>query len=226
MFSFEGDLWIAGVQDGIATRITAMQGYETGAKISPDGKWVAFTGRQYGNSDIYIMPVAGGDVKQLTWYSGADEVSSWSWDSKSIYFTSSRFSRLSSYKVSIDGGTAKQVFGDNFFLYDHNVAENPATGELFFNDTWESANQSQRKRYKGPFNPDIQSYNPATKSINVTPTGREKILVQRSIRMAIFILFPMKEMGNTTSTHLRKTKSRAYQLCLVHKKSQCKCSRW
>lgn len=163
VFSFEGDLWIAGIQDGMATRITAMQGYETGAKISPDGKWVAFTGRQYGNSDIYIMPIAGGDVKQLTWFSGADEVSSWSWDSKNIYFTSNRLSRFSSYKVSINGGTAKQVFGDNFFLYDHNVAENPATGELFFNDTWESANQSQRKRYKGPFNPDIQSYNPATK---------------------------------------------------------------
>lgn len=163
VFSFEGDLWIAGIQDGMATRITAMQGYETGAKVSPDGKWVAFTGRQYGNSDIYITPIAGGDVKQLTWYSGGDEVSSWSWDSKNIYFTSSRLSRFSSFKVSIEGGTAKQVFGDNFFLYDHNVAENPATGELFFNDTWESANQSQRKRYKGPFNPDIQSYNPATK---------------------------------------------------------------
>src|SRR3954452_18913945 len=66
IFSFEGDLWKANVKDGIASRLTAMQGYESSAKVSPDGKWIAFTGRQYGNADIYIMPVAGGDVKQLT----------------------------------------------------------------------------------------------------------------------------------------------------------------
>ena len=163
IFSFEGDLWKANVKDGLATRLTAMQGYETNAKVSPDEKWIAFSGTQYGNSDVYIMPFEGGDIKQLTYYSGGDNVSSWSWDSKYIYLTSSRMGQISSYKVSINGGTAQRVFGDYFFLYDHNVFENPATSELFFNDTWESSNQVQRKRYKGPFNPDIQSYNPSTK---------------------------------------------------------------
>ena len=162
IFSFEGDLWKANVKDGLATRLTAMQGYETNAKVSPDEKWIAFSGTQYGNSDVYIMPFEGGDIKQLTYYSGGDNVSSWSWDSKYIYLTSSRMGQISSYKVSINGGTAQRVFGDYFFLYDHNVFESP-TGELFFNDTWESSNQVQRKRYKGPFNPDIQSYNPSTK---------------------------------------------------------------
>ncbi len=163
IFSFEGDLWKANIQDGKALRITAMQGYETDARVSPDGKWIAFTGRQYGNADVFIMPVEGGEVKQLTTFSGNDEVSSWSWDSKYIYFTSSRMGPASTYKVSISGGTAKKVFGDYYFLFDHNVAEHPTSGELFFNDTWESSFQVQRKRYKGPFNPDIQSYNPATK---------------------------------------------------------------
>ncbi len=163
IFSFEGDLWKANIKDGNASRLTAMQGYETNARVSPDGKWIAFTGRQYGNADVFLMPVDGGDIKQLTFYSGTDEVSSWSWDSKYIYFTSNRDSRQSSYKVSINGGTAQRVFGDNYFLYDHNIFEHPSTGELFFNDTWESSNQVQRKRYKGPFNPDIQSYNPVTK---------------------------------------------------------------
>src|SRR6266498_3266990 len=163
IFSFEGDLWKANVKDGNATRLTGMQGYVTNARVSPDGKWIAFSGTQYGNSDVYVMPFEGGDIKQLTYYSGSDNVSSWSWDSKYIYFTSGRMGQLSSYKVSINGGTAQRVFGDYFFLYDHNVFESPATGELFFNDTWESSNQVQRKRYKGPFNPDIQSYNPKTK---------------------------------------------------------------
>jgi tricorn protease len=163
IFAYEGDLWKANVNDGNATRLTAMQGYETSPRVSPDGKWIAFTGRQYGNGDIYIMPVTGGDVKQITYHSGNDEVTSWSWDSKSIYFNSGRMGQVAGFKVSADGGTPQRVFGNYFFQYDHNLIEHPTSGEIFFNDTWESSNQAQRKRYKGPFNPDIQSYNLKTK---------------------------------------------------------------
>ena len=163
VFSFEGDLWTADVKSGQAVRITAMQGYETDARVSPDGKWIAFTGRQYGNADVFLMPVGGGEIKQLTFHSGDDEVSSWSWDSKSIYFTSNRMGQPSGFKMSKDGGTPQRVFGNYFFQYDHNLFEHPASGEIFFNDTWESNLQVQRKRYKGPFNPDIQSYNLNTK---------------------------------------------------------------
>jgi len=160
IFSFEGDLWRAGTKGGQAVRLTAMQGYETNPRCSPDGKWIAFTGRQNGNADVYIMPAGGGEIRQLTWHSAGDAVNSWSWDSRSIYFTSDRMGRQSGYKVSIDGGTPVSVFGDYFFLYDHNLFEHPSSGEVFFNDTWESSNQVQRKHYKGPFNPEIQSYNP------------------------------------------------------------------
>ncbi|MCA6448522.1 MAG: PD40 domain-containing protein [Chitinophagaceae bacterium] len=163
VFSFEGDLWKASVKDGMATRITAMQGYETNPRISPDGKWIAFTGRQFGNADVFIMPLAGGDIKQLTFHSGGDIVNNWSWDSKKIYFTSNRTGNISAFSVSIDGGTPERLFGDHFFQYDHAVAEDAITGDLYFNDTWESDNQVARKRYKGPFNPDIQLYNLKTK---------------------------------------------------------------
>jgi len=163
IFAFEGDLWKANVNDGNATRLTAMQGYETSPRVSPDGKWIAFTGRQYNNGDIYIMPVNGGEVKQITYHSTNDEVTSWSWDSKAIYFNSNRMGQVAGFKVSADGGTPQRVFGNYFFQYDHNLVEHPTSGEIFFNDTWESSNQAQRKRYKGPFNPDIQSYNFKTK---------------------------------------------------------------
>ena len=163
IFAFEGDLWKANVSDGSATRLTAMQGYETSPRVSPDGKWIAFTGRQYNNGDIYIIPVNGGDVKQITYHSGNDEVTSWSWDSKAIYFNSGRMGQVAGFKVSADGGTPHRVFGNYFFQYDHNLVEHPTSGEIFFNDTWESINQAQRKRYKGPFNPDVQSYNLKTK---------------------------------------------------------------
>jgi tricorn protease len=164
VFSFEGDLWKAAVNNGQAVRLTAMQGYENNAKISPDGKWVAFTGRQMGNADVYVMPLAGGEIKQITFHSAADDMNSWSWDSKKIYFTSTRTGQISGYTVSINGGTPQRLFGDHYFLFDHGLFEHPSSGEIFFNDTWESSNQIARKRYKGPFNPDIQSYNTKTKA--------------------------------------------------------------
>ena len=163
IFSYEGDLWKAGINSGQASRLTAMQGYETSPRVSPDGRWIAFSGRQYGNADVFVMPVNGGDVRQITYHSVNDEVTGWSWDSKSIYFNSGRMGQAAGFKVSADGGTPQRVFGNYFFQFDHNLVEHPSTGEIFFNDTWESSNQVQRKRYKGPFNPDVQSYNLKTK---------------------------------------------------------------
>lgn len=174
IFSFEGDLWKANVKDGQATRLTAMQGYESNPRISPDGKWIAFTGRQYNNADVFVIPVNGGEVKQITYHSGNDDMNSWSWDSKSIYFSSNRMGQVSGFKVAADGGTPVRVFGNYFFLLDHNLVEHPATGEIYFNDTWESSNQVQRKRYKGPFNPDIQCYNPKTKQYKKYTTWEGK----------------------------------------------------
>jgi len=162
VFSYDGDIWKVPVKGGTASRLTAMPGDEINPKVSPDGKWLAFTSNQYGNNDVYVMPMTGGEIKQLTFNDGTDEVDNWSWDSKTIYFTSSRYNSFSSYKVSISGGTPQRLF-DNYFNTTHLVAEAP-NGELFFNDTWESRNFANRKHYKGAYNPDIQSYNPKTKA--------------------------------------------------------------
>jgi tricorn protease len=161
VFSFEGDLWKADMTNGTAERLTAMQGYETNARFSPDGRWIAFTGRQFGNADVFVIPVEGGEIRQLTWHAANDDVENWSWDSKSVYFTSNRYNSGTVYSVPVSGGNPVRLF-DHYFNTIHNLAENPKTGELFFNDTWESQSMASRKRYKGDYNPDIQSYNPKT----------------------------------------------------------------
>jgi len=162
IFSHEGDLWKMPISGGLASKITSMEGNETLAKVSPDGKWLAFTGTVYGNSDVFIMPLEGGDIQQLTYHQATDRVSSWSWDNSTIYFSSNRENRVSTYAVTINGGTPKRLF-PHYFNNIHNLVEHPQTGEFFFNETWESDNFENRKRYKGAYNPDIKSYNPTTK---------------------------------------------------------------
>ncbi|MFZ1788067.1 MAG: S41 family peptidase, partial [Saprospiraceae bacterium] len=173
VFSYDGDLWKVDSEGGQAWRLTGMKGEETLPRISPDGKWIAFSASQYGNKDVYIMPILGGEIKQLTFHDAADDVDSWSWDSKQIYFTSSRSNRYSGYQVSIDGQTPIRLF-DHYFNNVHNVVEHPSSGEIFFNESWESKNFTHRKRYKGDFNPNIKSYNTKTKAYKEYTTYRGK----------------------------------------------------
>ncbi|WP_339869818.1 S41 family peptidase [uncultured Algoriphagus sp.] len=163
IFSYEGDLWKVPTAGGQSVRLTAMVGEETKPAVSPDGKWLAFSAEQYGNTDVFLMPIDGGEIQQLTFHEATDEVDSWGWDSKTIYFTSDRYNRYTAFEITIDGATPKRLF-PNYFNTIHNTAVNPKTGEIFFNESWESKSFAHRKRYKGEYNPDIKSYNPTSRA--------------------------------------------------------------
>ncbi|MGG7553380.1 S41 family peptidase [Chryseobacterium arthrosphaerae] len=161
-FAYDGDLWKVDSNGGNASRITALDGEEINPRISPDGKWLAFSSNQYGNYDVYVMPADGGTIKQLTFHTGKDEMESWGWDSKTIYFTSNRNNNFGSFKTTIEGKTPQKLF-NNYFNNTNGLAETPA-GEYLFTSSSESANQVHRKRYKGENNPEILGYNPKNNS--------------------------------------------------------------
>ncbi|MDH1602473.1 S41 family peptidase [Empedobacter sp. GD03739] len=161
-FSYDGDIWSTDINGGNAARITALEGEEINPRVSPDGKWLAFSSNQYGNYDIYIMPINGGQIKQLTFHQAKDEVESWSWDSKSVYFTSNQNNGFGSFKIDLDGKTPEALF-TNYFNTTNGLVETPQ-GEYIFTNSSESASQVTRKRYKGENNPDLLGYNPTTKS--------------------------------------------------------------
>ncbi|HRI01277.1 MAG TPA: PDZ domain-containing protein [Saprospiraceae bacterium] len=77
VFSYAGDLYSAGVNGGVARRLTNHVGMELFARFSPDGKTIAFTGQYDGNSEIYSMSAEGGVPKRLTYTAtlGRDDVS-------------------------------------------------------------------------------------------------------------------------------------------------------
>ena len=162
VFSYDNDIWVVNSTGGQAYRLTGMDGMESEPLYSPDGKWIAFTGRQDGNANVYVMPAEGGEIKQLTFYDRDDVVESWSWDSKTVYFSSNRYNDKTTFKVSVTGGTPERLF-ENYFNWPHNLVADPNQSVVYFNTSWESFRFPMRKKYVGPFNSDIQSYNFDTK---------------------------------------------------------------
>lgn len=167
-FSYEGDIFKVGIDGGTAMRFVSLGGYENYPKISPDGKYVAFSSDVNGSNDVYIVSVEGGDAKRLTWHEAGDTPTGWSHDSKYVYFESNRANIKTTYKVSIEGGTPERL-ADGYFNTMINVAENPVTGDLYFNESNESIKFPTRKGYVGDHNPDIKSWSPSIKKYSVLP---------------------------------------------------------
>ncbi len=112
VFTYAGDLWIVGREGGDARRLTSSSGVEGAPELSPNGKWVAFTGQYEGNADVYVISVDGGIPKRLTYHPGGDEVVDWHPNGKQVMFRTrrdvgQRMSRL--FMASTEGGTPQPV---------------------------------------------------------------------------------------------------------------------
>ncbi|MDD4424607.1 MAG: protease, partial [Mariniphaga sp.] len=122
-FVYAGDIWTVEADGGTARQLTTHEGLELFPKISPDGKWIAYSGEYGGNRQVYVIPSEGGTPKQLTYYNsvgmmpprgGFDHVVlDWTPDSKNILFRSNRteFGERNGkyFTVSLDGGFEKPL---------------------------------------------------------------------------------------------------------------------
>lgn len=122
-FVYAGDIWTVSSGGGEARRLTSHEGLELFPKISPDGKWIAFSGEYSGSRQVFVIPSNGGVPRQLTWYNsvgvmpprgGWDHVVlDWTPDSKQILIRANRtpFSDRNGryYLVSLHGGLEKPL---------------------------------------------------------------------------------------------------------------------
>lgn len=112
-FSYANNIWVVDRRGGEARRLTSTQGEESNPKLSPDGRWVAFSAQYGGNTDVFVVPVEGGEPRRLTWHPGSDLVQGWSPDGKRIVFASGRTSAPTGvpkfWSVPLAGGSPEAL---------------------------------------------------------------------------------------------------------------------
>ena len=107
VFSYEDDLWLVPLTGGDAHRITSHPGREMGAKFSPDGTMLAFTGNYDGGLDVYVMDAQGGVPRRLTFHSSGGILLDWTSDGQSVIFSSRREAPAYAselYTIAVEGG--------------------------------------------------------------------------------------------------------------------------
>lgn len=185
-FSYAGDLYTVPTEGGTARRLTSHIGYEMFPHISPDGKYIAFTGQYDGNTEVFIMPADGGEPKRLTFTAtlGRDDlgdrmgpnniVMGWTPDGKEIVFRSrsQTFNDFTGqlFTIPASGGMPKELPLTNGGF----CSFSPDGKKLAYNHifrefrTW--------KRYEGGMADDIRIFDFDTKkSETITNSPRQDI---------------------------------------------------
>ncbi len=151
-FVARGALWTAPLAGGTARRLTAgnISGV-TAPRFSPDGQWIAFTGRHDGAYDVFVMPAAGGPAQRLTFdaarSASGNLVVTWTPDSRRVVFLSGRDSPvkriLQAYSVAVEGDMAQRLPLDRAGLLSYGPTGRVIALNRFFR------NFELRKRYLG-----------------------------------------------------------------------------
>jgi len=106
-FAYAGDIWVAGKDGSNPRRITVNPDVEAEPMLSPDGKWIAFSGNYDGNNDVYVVSANGGIPRRITFHPYGDVVRGWHGNDK-ILFSSARESYSPRYhklfEADINGG--------------------------------------------------------------------------------------------------------------------------
>ncbi|MEO8807168.1 MAG: S41 family peptidase [Burkholderiaceae bacterium] len=111
-FVCDDDLWCVSAGGGTARRLTAGLSEPTTPSLSPDGKWLAFIGRDEQHPEVHVMPAEGGPAKRLTWLGPDTLVRGWTPQGQ-ILFVSTHgqpfFRNHRAFTIAPDGGAPQML---------------------------------------------------------------------------------------------------------------------
>jgi tricorn protease len=101
VFVANGNVWSVGQQGGTATRLTSAPGQDMFPRVSPDGKWIAYTEASNAGTDVWVIPAGGGMARRLTYHPATEPgtggrhgpdnmVVTWTPDSQSVVYLTKR----------------------------------------------------------------------------------------------------------------------------------------
>ncbi|MGH8907356.1 MAG: S41 family peptidase [Egibacteraceae bacterium] len=96
----------------MARRLTANLSEASHPALSPDGAWIAFTGRDAHHPEVYRMPAAGGPAQRLTWLGTRSIVRGWTPDGRILFVSNAGqpFRHLlHAYAVAPEGGPVERL---------------------------------------------------------------------------------------------------------------------
>ena len=113
-FTCEDDIWLTNLTGNKAERLTNSLECNLNPHFSPNGKSIAFLGRDEGQLEVYIMPAEGGPAKRLTYsFNLRTHLCGWSADGNYIIYCSSfqqPFYRNNMfYKIHKNGGLPENL---------------------------------------------------------------------------------------------------------------------
>ena len=68
VFVADGNVWSVAKAGGAAERLTSAQGQDMLPRVSPDGRWIAYTEASKAGTDIWVIPATGGAARRLTYH--------------------------------------------------------------------------------------------------------------------------------------------------------------
>ncbi len=117
----DSEIYAVSLASGAITPLTERKGPDTNPTVSPDGKWIAYTGyddRNYTShlASLYLMDAAGGAKK--AWATGLNNSPSdvtWARDGSGVYFTVGEMGSTSIYFQPVTGERRKLGGGTQTF---------------------------------------------------------------------------------------------------------------
>ena len=85
VFVSDDDLWRVAATGGTARRLTAGLSEPSTPALSPDGRWIAFVGRDEQHSEVYLMAADGGPTRRLTWLGPDVAVRGWTREGQILF---------------------------------------------------------------------------------------------------------------------------------------------